>query len=200
MGYTFTAGDWLVLAVIVIGLVIFGFYMLNKKLYAKYDEQEQLISKTKQMASIYIIDKKKDRITNINMPKAAMDQVPFIYKYIKMYFVQAKIGPQIMTLMCDKKVYNAIPLKKNIKVELAGIYIVSVAGMKSEEELKTLKKEKKAKAKEAAKNKKDTKAAENKPSASEQKVTPKENKGALANISKKQFDTKPKKKKNKKKH
>ncbi|MBR1738639.1 MAG: hypothetical protein IJ736_16815, partial [Firmicutes bacterium] len=83
-------------------------------------------------------------------------------------------------------------------------YIVSVAGMKSDEELKTLKKEKKAKAKEAAKNKKGEKpaekAAEKKSVQPEQKVAPKENKGALANVSKKQFDTKPKKKKHKKKH
>ena len=80
-----------------------------------------------------------------------INQLLVLYKKMKMYFVQAKIGPQIMTLMCDKKVFAAIPVKKNIKVEIAGIYIVSVAGMKSPEELKAIKKQKKEKAKEEAK-------------------------------------------------
>ena len=64
-----------------------------------------------------------------------------------MNFVKAKIGPQIMTLICDKNVYNALPLKKNVKVELAGIYISNMQGLKSKEEMKALAKEKKAKAK-----------------------------------------------------
>ena len=85
------------------------------------------------------------------MPKAVMEQMPKIYKRMKLYFVQAKIGPQIMTLMCDKRVFAAIPIKKNVKVEIAGMYIVSVAGMKSPEEMKALRKEKKLKEKAAKK-------------------------------------------------
>ena len=38
----------------------------------------------------------------------------------------AKIGPQIQTLMCDQKVYDSIPVKKQVKVEVAGILIVNV--------------------------------------------------------------------------
>ena len=45
-----------------------------------------------------------------------------------MPLVKAKVGPQIVNLMCDKSVFEIIPVKKNVKVELAGIYIVSVKG------------------------------------------------------------------------
>ena len=151
--------DWVIIIAVIIGAIFAGLYFLNKWAYKKMDTQQTMINKMKNSMSIYVIDKKRDKITNINMPKAVIDQMPKLYKKMKMYFVQAKIGPQIMTLMCDKKVFAAIPVKKNIKVEIAGIYIVSVAGMKSPEELKAIKKQKKEKAKEEAKAAKAAKAA-----------------------------------------
>ena len=42
--------------------------------------------------------------------------------------VKAKVGPQIVNLMCDKSVFEIMPMKKNVKVELAGIYIVKIQG------------------------------------------------------------------------
>lgn len=147
-------GDIILIIVIVIAAIGAAFYFFNKWAYKKMDTQQTLIEKSKQSVSIYVIDKKKDKITNVNMPKMVVDQVPKVYKFMKMYFVQAKIGPQIITLMCDKKVFEAIPLKKNIKVEIAGIYIVNVFGMKSAEEIKAAKKAKKEKDKEEKKNSK----------------------------------------------
>lgn len=143
--------DWIIIIAIVLGAILAGLYFLNKWAYKKMDTQQTMIEKMKNSMSIYVIDKKHDKITNVNMPKAVMEQMPKIYKRMKLYFVQAKIGPQIMTLMCDKRVFAAIPIKKNVKVEIAGMYIVSVAGMKSPEEMKALRKEKKLKEKAAKK-------------------------------------------------
>lgn len=149
-----STGDIIILVVGIIAAVFAGLYFLNRWAYKKMDTQQTLIDKSKQTATIFVIDKKKDKITNVNMPKVVIENMPKIYKYMKMRFVQAKIGPQIMTLMCDKRIFEAIPVKKNVKVELAGIYIVNVIGMKSAEELKQMKKEKKLKEKEAKKSKK----------------------------------------------
>ena len=115
------------------------------------DEQQVMVDKMKMVQPIYVIDKKHDRITNVNMPKMVMDQMPARAKLMKMYFVQAKIGPQIITFITDKLVYDALPLKKQVKVEIAGIYIVKMIGMKSKEELKAEQKAKKEKEKEAKK-------------------------------------------------
>ncbi len=143
--------DWIIIIAVILGAILAGLYFLNKWAYKKMDTQQTMIEKMKNSMSIYVIDKKHDKITNVNMPKAVMEQMPKIYKRMKLYFVQAKIGPQIMTLMCDKRVFAAIPIKKNVKVEIAGMYIVSVAGMKSPEEMKALRKEKKLKEKAAKK-------------------------------------------------
>lgn len=137
---------WIVLAVVALALV--GLYFWGRKLQKKYDDQQELISQNKQAATIFVIDKKKDKADNLKLPKQMKEQLPWIYKKRKMPVVIAKIGPQIMTLMCDEKIYNSIPTKKQIKVELAGILIVKVVAGKLPETKKQgffskLKKEKK---------------------------------------------------------
>ena len=141
MGY----GDILIIVAIVIGIILFGLYYLNKIAYKKMNSQQEFIDRSKQLTSIFVIDKKRAKIKDVNMPKIVLEKMPKIYKIMKLNFVQAKIGPQIMTLICDKKVFAAVPIKKNIKVELAGIYIVSMVGMKTPAELKAIKKAKKLK-------------------------------------------------------
>lgn len=115
---------WIVIAVL--AAVLVGLYFWGRKLQTKYDEQQQLINDNKQSATIFVIDKKKDHVANLKLPKQMKDQLPWMYKKRKMPVVIAKIGPQIQTLMCDQKVYDSIPTKKQIKVELAGILIVNV--------------------------------------------------------------------------
>lgn len=146
-----TASDVALLAIFIVVLVVAAFFFINRWAYKKMDEQQAMINQQKMKQTAYIIDKKHDKITNVHMPKMVMDNIPKRAKWMKMYFAQVKIGPQILTLICDKNVYNALPLKKTVKIEIAGLYIVSVVGMKSAEEMKEREKEKKAKAKEAKK-------------------------------------------------
>lgn len=115
---------WIVIAVVIVALV--GLYFWGKKLQGRYDEQQQLISNNKQAVTLFIIDKKKDNLTNLKLPKQMKDELPWMYKKRKMPVVIAKIGPQIQTLLCDQKIYDSLPTKKQVKVELAGILIVNV--------------------------------------------------------------------------
>ena len=149
-----STGDIIIIITLIVGVVLFGLFWLNKKASKKMDAHQEMVNRSKQTTTIFVIDKKKAKITEVNMPKIVTEQMPKIYKFLKLYFVPAKIGSQILTLICDKKVFNAITVKKNVKVELAGIYIVSVVGMKTDKELKEIKKAKKEKAKE---NKKENK-------------------------------------------
>lgn len=119
---------WVVMAILVVAII--GLYFWGRKLQGKYDEQQQLISQNKQAVSIFVIDKKKDKLDNLKLPKQMKDSLPWMYKRRKMPVVIAKIGPQIHTLMCDEKIYDSIPTKKQIKVELAGILIVKVTSGK----------------------------------------------------------------------
>jgi len=58
--------------------------------------------------------------------------------------------------MCDDKVFKQLPIKKNVKVDLAGMYIVGIKGAKLaapvKKDRKTLKAELKAKKEKLSKN------------------------------------------------
>ncbi len=120
----------LIVAVVIIA-VLAGLYFWGTKLQKKYDDQQALIDQNKQVAQIFVIDKKKDKITNVKLPKQVKDEFPKRYKKKKMPIVIAKIGPQITTLLCDEKIYEDLPVKKQVKVELAGLFIVGIRGPKA---------------------------------------------------------------------
>lgn len=140
-----TLGPWdivIIIAVVLLAIGI-GLYFLNRWASRRMADQQDAVERNKQTVSIYVIDKKKDKITNANFPKAVYEQVPKWSRRMKTPLVKAKIGPQIMTLMCDAKVFAALPVKKTVKVDLAGLYIVGMKGMKTKMEMDALRKSRK---------------------------------------------------------
>jgi len=131
----------IIVGVILVGIVV-GLYYLNRWAAKKQAAQQKFVDSSKMETTIFVLDKKHDKAKNVNLPKVVMTKLPKMYRVMKMYFVQAKVGPQIVTLMCDKNVFRAIPVKKNVKIELAGMYITSIKGMKTEYEKKQLAKQK----------------------------------------------------------
>jgi hypothetical protein len=131
----FGGWDILIVVAIVVLLAAVGIYFFNKWASKRMSEQQDAVERNKQTVTVYIIDKKKDRITSANFPKAVQDQMPKWSRIMKMPLVKAKIGPQIMTLLCDGKIFPVLPIKKNVSVELAGMYIVGMKGMKTKKEM-----------------------------------------------------------------
>lgn len=120
----------LVIAVVlIIGFVVL--YFLGKKAQKKQDEQQAQIHANKQTVSMLIIDKKMMKIKDSGLPQAVIDQTPKLMRGTKLPIVKAKIGPQIMTLVCDAKIFDALPVKKEVKVSLSGIYIVEIKSYRS---------------------------------------------------------------------
>ena len=132
--------DIIILVMVIVGIGGAAFFFLSRWSYKKMDEHTTLVDAHRQAATIFVIDKQRGRIKPGLFPKAVMDAMPITTKLIKMNFVKAKVGPQIMTLMCERNIYDALPMKKNVKVELAGIYIASMHGLKSKAEMKAMKK------------------------------------------------------------
>ena len=137
----------LLILVVVLAALLAGLFFLNRWATTKYDDQQEQISRMKERVTMYVIDKKHDNIKNVNLPKIVKENTPKLSKAMKMYFIKAKVGPQIVTFFADKSLYNAIPTKRTLKAEVAGLYIVSFEGYKTPQEMKEKKKEKKEKAK-----------------------------------------------------
>ncbi|MDR1541222.1 MAG: hypothetical protein LBU32_25145 [Clostridiales bacterium] len=135
--------DVIIIVFVVLALIGVGLYFLSRRNSQKYVESQNMIQKTKKPFFIYVIEKKKEKISDSNLPKEVKANVPKIYRIMKANTVKAKIGNQVMTLMCDPKVYDALPVRKNVKVEIAGIYIVEMKGMKTKKEIREMAKSKK---------------------------------------------------------
>jgi len=139
--------DYLLVAFIIAAVIGTVLYFLNRWASTKMVEQQETMDRVKQIVTIFVIDKKKDKAINSTLPSEVKKQLPKIYRFAKLPLVKAKIGPQIVTLISDKKVYDALPLKKNVKIELAGIYIAGMHGMKNKKDMRELSKSKQAKSK-----------------------------------------------------
>lgn len=104
-------------------------YFLGKKAQKREEEQKQQIDAMKQTVSMLIIDKKRMKIKESGLPQAVIDQTPKLMRWSKLPIVKAKVGPQIMSLVCDDKIFDNVPVKKEVKATVSGIYITSVKGI-----------------------------------------------------------------------
>ena len=77
-----------------------------------------------------IIDKKRLRIKDSGLPQQVIDQTPKYLRRSKLPIVKAKVGPKIMTLIADEQIFNEIPLKKEVKATVSGLYITQVRGLR----------------------------------------------------------------------
>lgn len=96
----------------------------------KQAEQEAQIEAAKQSVTMLIIDKKKLRLRDAGLPAAVLEQTPKYMRRAKFPIVKAKIGPQIMSLICDAAIFDTIPVKKEVKATVSGIYITDVRGIR----------------------------------------------------------------------
>ena len=119
---------WNVLIVILIVLVaaLAALYFFGSKAQKKQRENQAQLDAIAQTVSMLIIDKKRLKIKDSGLPQMVIDQTPKYMRWSKLPIVKAKIGPKIMTLVADEKVYELIPVKKECKVVLSGIYITAI--------------------------------------------------------------------------
>ena len=64
-----------------------------------------------------IIDKKKMRLKDSGLPANVIAQTPKMLRRSKLPIVKAKVGPKVMTLICDGQIFDSVPVKKGNKYE-----------------------------------------------------------------------------------
>ena len=105
-------------------------YFMGKRNMKKRDEQQAAIDQAAQWVNMLIIDKKRMRLKDSGLPQTVIDQSPKILRRSKVPIVKAKIGPRVMTLMCDEAIFDQVPVKKEVKAVVSGIYITAVKGLR----------------------------------------------------------------------
>ena len=119
----------LVILVVLVGALI-ALYFFGKKAQKKQEEQQAQIEAAKQTVSMLVIDKKRLRIKESGLPQVVIDQTPKMMRRTKLPIVKAKIGPKISIMIADEKIYEQIPVKKEVKATISGIYITGVKGLR----------------------------------------------------------------------
>ena len=122
----------IVLIVILVILVaaIVALYILGKKAQKKREEQAAQIAAAAQTISMLIIDKKHMKLKDSGLPAAVLEQTPKLMRRSKMPIVKAKVGPKIMTFICEDSIFDTIRTKKEVKAVVSGLYITKVKGLR----------------------------------------------------------------------
>lgn len=128
----------LVVLVVIIGLLI-GLYIYGNKLQKKSATSHEQMKSSSQSVSMLVIDKKRMKLKEANLPKIVVDQTPRYLRGSKVPIVKAKIGPKVMTLICDEKIFDLVPIKKEVKAVVSGIYIMEIKGLRANLEVKAKK-------------------------------------------------------------
>lgn len=118
----------IILVILIIALVVL--YFTGRKMQKKQEESQAQIEASKQQVSMLIIDKKRLPLKESGLPQMVIDQTPKLMRRSKLPIVKAKVGPKIMTLVADEKIFDLIPVKKEVKAMVSGIYIVGVRGVR----------------------------------------------------------------------
>lgn len=119
----------IVILVILIAAVV-ALYILGKKSQKKKEEQEAQIAAAAQTISMLVIDKKHMKLKDAGLPAAILEQTPKLLRRSKMPIVKAKVGPRIMTFICEEAIFDSIPTKKEVKAVVSGLYITKVKGLR----------------------------------------------------------------------
>lgn len=125
-----TVFNVLLVVLLIVVVVLAVLYFLGRKLEKRQVEQQQALEAAAQTVSMLVIDKKKMKIKDAGLPKAVYDQTPKYMRRAKLPIVKAKVGPKVMTLIADAKVFDVLPVKTEAKVVVSGIYITEIKSLR----------------------------------------------------------------------
>ena len=117
-----------ILIVLVIACVVL--YFLGKKAEIRQAEQQEQLAAAAQTVSMLIIDKGKLRLKDAGFPSVVVENTPKYLRRSRVPVVKAKVGPKVMVLMCDAEIFPMVPVKKEVKATISGIYITAVRGIR----------------------------------------------------------------------
>ena len=128
---TVTPAFWviiIILAAVVAVLLILVF--IGKRAQKRQAQNEDIIRANAQVVSVLVIDKKKMKITQAGLPDLALAEVKWYQKIQKIPVVKVKVQNRIANVLCDVRVYDALPVKSEAKVVLSGLYITEIRSIR----------------------------------------------------------------------
>ena len=121
----------LVILAVLVGVLI-ALYFFGRRMQEKQEQQNAQLQASKQPFVIMAVDKKHLKLKESGLPDEVINNTPWYAKRAKVPVVKAKIGNRFMNLIADESVFDYIPINKQVKAMISGIYIVEVKGMRGQ--------------------------------------------------------------------
>ena len=118
----------IVIAVILVALIV-ALIIIGKKAEKRQAEQQVQLDAMKQTVSMLIIDKKRMKLNESGLPQSVIEQTPKLLRRSKLPILKVRVGNRVMSLICDEKIYDSVPVKKEVKASVSGIYVTEVKGL-----------------------------------------------------------------------
>lgn len=118
----------IILIILVVALIVL--YIVGRRMQKKQVAQQEQMEAAKQTVSMLIIDKKVMPLKQSGLPQMVIDQTPKMMRRSKLPIVKAKVGPRVMTLVADNKIFDQIPVKREVKAVVSGIYIMEIKSVR----------------------------------------------------------------------
>ncbi|MBO4390302.1 MAG: hypothetical protein J5825_05550 [Lachnospiraceae bacterium] len=124
----------IVLTLLTIAAFIF-LTIWGKKLEKKQNLAKAQMDAMAQTAQVFVIKKEKKKFKEAKLPAQVLEQVPKYMKNRKVSTATVKVGPKIVTMMVDDKVFEILPEKANCTIVVSGIYITELKAIRGQKTL-----------------------------------------------------------------
>lgn len=114
----------IIILAIIVGALI-ALYFVGKKMQKKQEANQASIDAAAQTMNFFIIDMKKMKLSEAGLPKIVTEQTPKYLRRAKLPILKVKVGPRVMSLICDANVFNTLAPKQEVKASVSGIYVTS---------------------------------------------------------------------------
>jgi hypothetical protein len=133
---------WIVLIVVAVILTaaVVALIILGKRAQKKQEDQQAQLDAMKQTVTMLIIDKKRMKLKEAGLPQAVIDQTPKLLRGSKLPILKVRVGNRVMSLICDEKIFDSVPTKKEVKATVSGIYVTEVRGLRGKPQVQEEKK------------------------------------------------------------
>ena len=120
----------LIIMLIILIAMSVGLYFWGKRLEKQRVEQQKQIDANAMQVSLLIIDKKRMRLKDAGLPEQMTATLPWYAKRAKLPVVKVKAGPRIMNLIASEEIFDELPLKREVKGTVSGLYLTKVRGIR----------------------------------------------------------------------
>jgi cbb3-type cytochrome oxidase subunit 3 len=122
---------WLLIGIgaLLIAAIVFIF-IRGRKMQQQQAEAKKKMEEAKQTVTMLIIDKQKKKMIEAGLPDEVLKQVPVYARRFKVPVVKAKVQTRIMNLLADDKVFEILPVKKQVTCTVSGMYITELKSVR----------------------------------------------------------------------